>query len=139
MACFTQSWYEEKSVIDEAKDSFLIPEWYEYIEAIQVREAFIHIVGLSAVVRDFRCHAQRKGEVRDYRFYAQNNEQWFALIPNKNWLLFYIRKPAVNSDMYDFHSFEAAFDSVTKKPTGEWTIRIRCIDDVRRLWSLLHL
>lgn len=125
-------------MIDEAKNTSLIAEWFDYIEAPQAREAFAYLVGLSAVSRDFRCHAQLKGEVRDFRFFASNDELLFAMIPNKHWLLFYFRKPAIASGKFNVRSLQNAFDVVQENASGEWTIRIRCTDDVKRLWPLLQ-
>jgi hypothetical protein len=48
-------------------------------------------------------------------------------------LLFYFRPPAVRSGIYSRPELEGDFDSFLETPAGEWTVKLRSIDDVRRL------
>jgi len=123
-------------MLSGAKNSILVPVWLSYIESEQARDAFIYLVGLGAASPEFECHAQQKGEVRDFRFMT-GREQPFAFIPNKHWLLFYFRSPAVRSGRYNLKELQQQFDSASENTRGEWTIKIRSISDVKRLWKFL--
>lgn len=127
-------------MLTDAKNAELIPEWAAYIEAESTREAFLHLVGLAAGLRSFNCHAQRKGEVRDFRFYQpDSNIQPLAFIVNQHSLLFYFRRPAVESGSYRFNELQRQFESATENNRGEWTVRLQNVDDVRRLWRYLNI
>jgi len=127
-------------MLTAAKNAELIPEWAAYIESDSTREAFLHLVGLAAGLRNFCCHAQRKGEVRDFRFYRPTTDiQPLALIVNKQSLLFYFRLPAVESSSYSFDELKAQFESASENDRGEWKVRLHSDDDVRRLWRYLNI
>jgi len=127
-------------VLLDAKNADLLPQWLDQIETDQTRDAFRYLVGLAATLTEFECYAQLKGEVRDFRFFARGgHEQPFAFIPNRHWLLFYFRAPAVRSGKYSLQSLQAAFDSAIENNSGEWTVRLRSIPDVQRLWRLLSI
>ena len=127
-------------MLADAKNGALYGEWLSHIDAEDTRDAFQCLVGRAATLESLTCHPQQKGVVSDFRFMdPSSNEQPFALIPNKRWLLFYFRAPAVRSGRYTFSDLKAAFDSASENARGEWTIKVRSIDDVRRLWSLLEI
>lgn len=104
----------------DAKNAALSPRWLEYIEFEQARDAFVYLVGQAAALADYQCHAQQKGEVPDFRF-MKGEEQPFAFIPNKRWILFYFRAPAIRSGKYGLASLQQQFDSATENSRGEWT------------------
>jgi hypothetical protein len=126
-------------MLHEAKNSDLIPQWLGHIEDQQAKEAFVYLVGLAAALTEFQCHAQFKGEVRDFRFITTGEEQPFSFIPNKQWLLFYFRAPSVRSGKYSLQSLQHEFDGAAENTRGEWTVRLRSISDVQRLWKLLAI
>ncbi|WP_019627875.1 hypothetical protein [Thioalkalivibrio sp. AKL10] len=127
-------------MLSEAKNADLAGEWLQHIEAEDVADAFVYLVGQAAVVSGYECYATRKGDVRDFRFYrAGSTEQPFAFIVNKRWLLFYFRTPAVRTGSYTFGKLHEAFDSAAENAAGEWTVKVRSICDARRLWHLLAL
>ncbi|MCC5809135.1 MAG: hypothetical protein JJU06_02080 [Ectothiorhodospiraceae bacterium] len=127
-------------MLSEAKNAELVGEWLRHIEAEDVADAFAYLIGQAAAVSGYECYAERKGDVRDFRFYrAGGNEQPFAFIVNKKWLLFYFRAPAVRTGNYAFGKLQEAFDSVAENTAGEWTVKVRSICDARRLWHLLGL
>ena len=67
----------------------LYPEWSRSIESDPVRAAFFHLVGIAASSKRFMCHAQWKGEIRDFRFIdIASGEQPHSFITNQQWLLF---------------------------------------------------
>ena len=120
-----------------ALNSELYSEWLASIEQAETREAFTYLVGLAACLGGYSCHPQKKGVVRDFRFLNAQEEQPFAFIINQKWLLFYFRLPAVQGRHYSLDQVKAAFDSATVTNTGEWTVKLQSIQDVKRLWSLL--
>ena len=70
-----------------------------HIESDDARDAFHYLVGRAATLKCFVCHPQQKGVISDFRFIVLNRDEMpFAVSPNKRWLLFYFRAPAVRSD-----------------------------------------
>jgi hypothetical protein len=114
--------------------------WLSRIEGEDAREAFHYVVGRAASLMSLTCHPQQKGVISDFRFIdTDRDEMPFAFIPNKHWLLFYFRAPAVRSAKYSLAAVAAAFDSAGENASGEWTIKLRSIADVRRLWQILSI
>jgi hypothetical protein len=130
-----------ESMIAGATNAALYAEWLGHIEAEETKDAFTFIVGLAAALMSYTCHPQHKGVVRDFRFFlSETQEMPFAFIPNKSWLLFYFRAPAVRSRAYSPSTLKDAFeDSFVENARGEWTVKLRCVSDVKRLWSILAL
>ena len=126
-------------MLTDSKNANLYPDWLQHIKGSQVRDAFISIVGIAACLRDWMCHPQRKGAVRDVRFFSPDCQQHFAFIVNVESLLFYFRKPSVRSGRYDFVQLQQRFDSANQTRHGEWTVRLRNPDDVRRLFEYMDL
>jgi hypothetical protein len=114
-------------------------DWHAYIDDENARDAFCYIVGLAATLRSFGCYPKAKGEVKDFRFEDEYNAIRFAFIVNKSWLLFYFRKPAIESGKYSQSDLRNAFETARETEAGEWTIRLQSVDDVKRLWRLLAI
>ncbi|WP_440995020.1 hypothetical protein [Arhodomonas sp. SL1] len=116
----------------------LIGEWHDAITDADTREAFLYIVGCAAALRGYECHPQWKGEVRDFRFYrAGSSEQPYSFIVNQRWLLFYFRAPGVSTPGFSGAKLQEAFESAKENSAGEWTVKVRSIDDVKRLWRAI--
>ena len=124
-------------MLSAARNTELYPEWLQHIESEETKDAFRYLVGLAAGLTSLTCHPQFKGDVRDFRFLNARDEQPFSFIPNKSWLLFYFRAPAVRSGMYSLGVLRAALESASENNSGEWSVRLRSIADVQRLWSIL--
>lgn len=125
-------------MLAEARNAALIPAWLQHIDSQSARAAFCYLVGLAAASADFSCYAQQKGAVRDFRFYLTNtHEMPYAFIPAKQWLLFYFRLPAVRSRHFDPQVLQSKFADAAPNSTGEWTIRLRTISDVERVWEYI--
>ena len=107
----------------------LFNEWSESIIDDEVRAAFWYLVGLSACLNSHECRIQRKGEIRDFRFYERGGEQPFSFITNQQWLLFYFQPPAIRSGRYSKERLLELFDSFKENPDGEWTVKIRSVGD----------
>jgi hypothetical protein len=128
-------------VLTNARNAALYVNWVDFIESPQAREAFQYLVGIAATSTRFQCHIQWKGEVRDFRFHDDSGEQPLSFITNQQWLLFYFRPPAVRSGEYSRESIARDFDSFKVNTKGEWMVKLRSIDDVKRLsahvrWTL---
>lgn len=126
-------------MLTDYHNSGFYPDWLDYIESEETRDAFRYMVGLAACLRNYMCHPGLHGVYRDFRFFDQHEEQPFAFGIAQNWLLFYFRAPAIRAGRYTFQDIEATFPTATQNNTGEWTVRLRNIDDVRRLWKTLQL
>lgn len=124
----------------DSANGHLIAVWSHEIKVPQVKEAFALMVGLASALRDYDCYPVQKGPVSDFRYYRKEGAaQDFAFIINQKWLLFYFRAPATRLEGYSLAMLKERFDSATENAGGEWTVRLRDIEDVRRLWSLLSL
>jgi hypothetical protein len=116
----------------------LYPEWSRAIESDSARAAFHYLVGIAASSRRFVCHAQWKGEVRDFRFIeVASGEQPHSFITNQQWLLFYFRPPAVRSSAHSRDKVAKSFDSFRENPAGEWTVRLASVSDVQVLSDII--
>jgi hypothetical protein len=119
-------------------DSNLIVDWSDRIAVEQVRSTFQYLVGVAALLRDFDCLVEQKGEVRNLHFYdKQTREQPFGFISSREWLLFTFRDPAVRSTAYSLSELQSVFSSARENSQGEWTVRIRTIEDVDKLISFI--
>ena len=126
-------------MLADAKNASLYSEWLTHIKEPDVKDAFPYIVGASAALTAYRCYPQKKGEVRDFRYITDNDEQPFAFILNHAWLLFYFRAPAIRSGRYSFTTVQGEFGSAKELEREEWTVQLRSIADVQRLWRLLSI
>jgi hypothetical protein len=126
-------------MLTDALNSDLYPEWLEYIESDEARDAFCLIVGLAASVRGYSCHPGLHGVYRDFRFIDQCGDQPFAFGVAKNWLLFYFRAPATRSGRYSFEEVKASFPSANQPGETEWTVKLKNTGDVHALWKYLQL
>jgi len=124
-------------MLGETKNSILLAEWLPRIDSPECQDAFRYLIGLAACLPNLACYPQLKGEVQDFRFFSENGEQRYAFIVNKQWLLFYFRLPTVRSGRHHLPDLRKAFDSVNVNAKGEWTVKLRSIDDVRRLWEII--
>ena len=124
-------------MLSAARNTELYPEWLKHIESAETKDAFRYLVGLAAGLTSLTCHPQFKGDVRDFRFLNAREEQPFSFIPNKSWLLFYFRAPAVRSGKYSPEVLRATFESANENSSGEWTVRLHSIADVQRLWNIV--
>lgn len=121
-------------MLDTTKNPEFFAEWFDSIAADEVRDAFLHFLGLATVSTRFACHVQRKGVVRDFRFHELGSqEQFHSFITNQQSLLFYFRPPAVRSGQYDRAAIEADFETFTENSAGEWHVKIRSVSDIHRL------
>jgi hypothetical protein len=126
-------------MLTDAKNAELIHQYFDSIDTNELRNAFCFFVGLSAALRTYRCHPQIKGVISDFRLFSETGEQEFSFILNKKWLLFYFRLPAVRSRRYSIQALKTMFGSVNENARGEWTVKLREMDDVLRLWDFLKL
>lgn len=126
-------------MLTDARNSSLYPDWLDYIESDEAKDAFRYLVGLSAGLRDYTCHPGRHGAYRGFQFFDQHEEQPFEFGIAQRWLLFYFRLPAIRSGRYKLLELEAVFSSAKQVNSGEWTVKLKDIDDVHLLWKILQL
>jgi hypothetical protein len=126
-------------VLEESTNAELYPDYLGYIESEKTRDAFRYVVGFAAGLKRFNARLQFNGEVRDFRFMDEHGEQPFSFITNQRWLLFYFRPPAIRSGRYSFQALKQVVDSAGENPAGEWTVKVRSLDDALRLVRLLDL
>lgn len=120
------------------QDFRLYPEWSTAIASDCARAAFHYLVGIAASSTRFVCHAEWKGEVRDFRFVEiSSGGQPYSFITNRDWLLFYFRLPARRSGRHSRDSIARLFDSFHENTAGEWTIRLESVADIERLSTII--
>ena len=114
--------------------------WAEYDDRIEnplTRDALNILRGAAAALDCFSVYPQIKGFLPDVRFYTvDESKQPFALIPNKQSLLFYIRKPGVDSGLYSLAAIQDSFDEVNDNG-AEWTVRIIDANDALAIVDLI--
>lgn len=126
-------------MIADAVAPDLYVEYLAKIGSEETRDAFFYIVGRASCLTELRCYPKNHGVVPAFRFFAWSEDQPFAFIPNNNWLLFYFRAPAVRSKRYSLSELRSIFESTEENSSGEWTVKLRNIEDVRRLFHFLQL
>jgi predicted transcriptional regulator len=118
-------------------DGELIEEFENYIMDENVKKAFQYMAKTSASLSKFTCLPKFKGVIRDFRYFVNEDRQPFAFIINKHSLLFYLREPAVDSRKYNFTELAKYFDEVKENKAGEWTIKIRNIEQAKSVVNLV--
>jgi hypothetical protein len=126
-------------MLSDARNSSLYPDWLDYIQSKEAKDAFRFIVGLAAGLRNYTCHPGLHGVYRDFRFCDEAGEQPFAFGIAQKWLLFYFRLPAIRSGRYKFEQLKSGFPSANQVNSGEWTVKLNDISDVHRLWTILSI
>lgn len=126
-------------MLADARNSNFYPDWLDYIESEETKDAFRYLVGLAAGLRNHTCYPGLHGVYRDFRFFDQHEEHPFAFGIAQKWLLFYFRLPAIRSGRYKLQDLEASFPSAQQVNSGEWTVKLRDVDDVRLLWKILQI
>lgn len=122
-------------MLKDAKNAELLSDYLHHIRPLEVRDAFVYLVGAAAADMRFQCYGALKGVVRDFRFYDASGEQHYAFIVNRESLLFYFRAPAVTSGRHDFEQLSKLFTEVHKNNAGEWTVRVLDLASAQRLWQ----
>jgi hypothetical protein len=112
--------------------------FYSRIKSPQAQEAFCFLLGYASCLNGHEVKIKRQGEVMSVGIY-KGDVCPFAFITNDHWLLFYFRKSAVRSKRYSESDLRRAFDTYKVAQDDEWTVRLRSIDDVRRLIPILAL
>jgi hypothetical protein len=128
---------QENTMLAEVRNAPLYREWVDHITNVETKDALRYFVGLAAEDSRYMCYPHRKGEVRDFRFEDDQGHQPFAFIVNKGSLLFYFRKPALQSRQWPKELLADHFESLHENGSGELTIKLRSIADVQRLWRLI--
>lgn len=129
-------------MLADSFNSELYHDWLGYIVDAEAKDAFVYITGYAACLSQYKCHPQFKGKngpLRDFRFFNTQNEQPFSFIVNQKWLLFYFRPPSALSRQYSFDLVKEALPSASINNSGEWTIKIKNIRDVKTLTNILGL
>jgi hypothetical protein len=114
--------------------------WAEYDDRIEnpsTRDALNILRGAAAALDCFSVYPNINGLLPDVQFYTPDElKQPFALIPNRQSLLFYICKPAVDSGLYALAAIEDSFAEVNDKGF-EWSVRITDADDALAIIKLV--
>lgn len=119
-----------------------IQEINDYLESQERVGALQHVideVSSHPSCTEWTC---RKGIFYDVNFYY-DDKYYFAIIPNKKWLLWYFRKPALKANSYNLQSLEKDFppekinetlyDKVSVNNSGENTVKLFGMRDARLL------
>ena len=110
-----------------------IQEIYDYLESEERTSALQHVIREVSSRPYCNKWTRRKGVFYDINFYF-NDKYYFAIIPNKKWLLWYFRKPALEAFPYSNLSLErdfppewvsgTSYKKVNVNKVGELTIRL---------------
>lgn len=122
----------------EAIHEPLLSQFRGYIYSSGAREALDHVTKRARTLQEFRCEPRRKGVIHDFRFYdAVSDEQPFALIVNRNSLLFYVRRPGLARLPGDRSALAALGLETSENKRGEITIRVASGEEATRLMDHL--
>jgi hypothetical protein len=103
----------------------LLPKYAERIESEPARLAFFMLVGAGCSHPALLCDSKEKGVVLDFRYYTVDGKrQPFAFIINKRSTLFYLRKPAVTSGIYQLDVLKSHFSTLSENNSGDWTVPV---------------
>ena len=129
-----------EGVIVGAENAELYVDWINFIQVPETRDAFRFLVGAAATSEKYACSIQRSGATRDFIF-KRNGQMPYAFITNHRWLLFYFRAPALNAGTLSKHRLARDFIDFKDNPNQktEWTVRLRSIEDVKRLLTHIDL
>lgn len=132
---------KENQMITDARDAEQYVECYSSIESQQVREAFCMLVGAICAMSNYDCAPMSQGELKRTIgiFSASDGSCPFSFVSNHNWLLFHFRLPSFKTEHHSIKALYAEFGEVNDKPDGEWTIKLRSVDDVRRLLRIINV
>ena len=112
----------------------LYPEWEEHIQDQEGRFAFRLLVQIAISSRQLVLSFKRKGSLKTcclhYRS-EQRRRQPYSFIVNKRELKFYFRLSEVRSGRERLREDFDSFDDSNSK--GEWTVKLKTVEDVRRL------
>ena len=115
------------------KNSHLLAEFKDYINSDAARDAYDLLIGAAADLNKFECFPVRykNKNKRDFRYYNRGERTHpFSFITNKSWLLFYLRKQAFESGVYNYAGLKSLFPNVKKSPNyPEWIIYVRSKHD----------
>ena len=116
----------------------LYPEWEAHIEDQRARAAFRLLVDIAASLPHLVLSFRKKGVLKTCCLHDRSGRRPrlpYSFIVNRSWIKFYFRfreaRAGKDALKRDFDSFE---DGNSK---GEWTVRLRTEEEVRRL--LTHL
>jgi hypothetical protein len=102
------------------------------------KEAFDALVRVAIDSPHYAVAPAWRGEIRDFRYFdAAAEEQPFAFIINRGYLLFYVRSTGLKRVPGGFGALATQFASIKENSRGEWTVRIASMDDADRLNELL--
>lgn len=123
-------------MLRSAHDQSLYCDFLEYIAAPDAIDAFWYLIGWASTLRRYECYPVMKGEVRDFRWF-QGEEQHFALIANRKWLLFYFRKPCLRLAKYSRDALESAFPELAENNAGELKLKVYGVEEAKRIASFI--
>ena len=117
-------------------DEALLREWRDFVTDPNARDAFDTLVSHAAGVPGYDCRPVKQGYLKSF-YYEQPGKRPFALVVNRNSILFYVRKPGMQQFPRGSDKFKEIFADVTLTRLGELQIRVNNAEDARHLISLL--
>lgn len=96
----------------------------EEITAADAKSAFDVLVAGFSSRAEFSVHAHEQGFLNSLRILL-GDDFCFAAIPNDEWVLAYIRKPALRHGLSTYENVVAEFPDARLNNNGEITLRIR--------------
>ena len=128
-------------MITDARDAEKYVECYSSIESPQAREAFCMLAGAICAMNGHDCAPKPQSDsTRSIGIFSvADGDCPFSFVAYHNWLLFYFRLPAFKAGHCSVKTLCAEFGEVNDKVDGEWTIKLRSVDDVRRLLRIINI
>lgn len=115
------------------KDQTIYRKHYEIIQSNEAKKAYNYLIGWATTLKIHECFPSRK----DFRF-MRGNDWDFAFIPNRKWLLFYFRKPCLNSGKFSKTKIIENFPDTKENNSGELTIRVKTLEMATQLAAYIE-
>ncbi|WP_084282210.1 HNH endonuclease [Deefgea rivuli] len=115
-------------------------DFFSYISDEQVKEAFKYIIQHSKKLPNYTIHSRPTTFIkRNVHYYNKEGNSPYSFIANKKSLLFYLRQPRITHPKFDCESLKIKLPNIEIKQNngGEFTLRIRNIDNAKRIISFV--
>jgi hypothetical protein len=100
-----------------------ISDLLDCIESTEARQAFLLLITALSGAISVSATPGVHGFIKDFRV-VQNSRNYFAFIPNKQWLLCYFRKPGFSDGMFQIDAILSHFPEAEKTKQGEMKLKV---------------
>lgn len=120
----------------ERDEAAIFQRLIDKIDAPEVRLMLLDAVLRLSRLPNVSVSMYRHGYMASLRI--ERMDEWaFSLVPAKQWLLLYVRRPELLRGRIGFGELASVFDGVKKRADGELTVRLPDRSDIAKLCELI--